>query len=570
MICRRFMYERYFHLQDQPFRLTPDPAYLYLGTKHREGFAHLLFAMREGSGFVAVTGEVGTGKTTLVRALLSETRGDSIAVGYIFNPVLSPVELLQTINAELGIPSRTTSKKQLTDALNRFLLAQKADGGRAVIIVDEAQNLDREVLEQLRLLSNLETETEKLLQIILLGQPELKELLDRPDLRQLSQRVAIRWQLDPLDRDETRKYVRHRIRIAGGDETLFDAKALDLLYDHSGGIPRLVNIIAHRALLVAFTNGRSSVGVDEVAAAATELGESRIPLKAAPPSWIYKAAAGAGVTVAAALVALLLVAPLRDDSTSATTHAPIAKRAEPAREKTTPAKSTTEADGSAAEVTKLEKRLQASDPYTTTAAAAARLVELWTGKAPASDETEADTLDVEAIGARRTLSYLGAKISPELLETIDLPAIVELKTGAKGETRFVLLEKLSNGMAVVRLDQPVSVSRPAFKQLWTGVAHLYWKDGESFRRVLEKGASGPSIEKLQALLAEAGVLRASPSGTYDDDTVTAVTTLQKSYGLPVDGSLTPLTQIVLYNAAARFARPSLTEKAGEDGEKAAP
>jgi len=559
------MYERYFHLRDQPFRLTPDPAYLYLGTKHREGFAHLLFAMREGSGFVAVTGEVGTGKTTLVRALLGETRNDNIAVGYIFNPVLSPIELLQTINAELGIPSRTTSKKQLIDALNRFLLAQKADGGRAVIIVDEAQHLDRDVLEQLRLLSNLETETEKLLQIILLGQPELRELLDRPDLRQLSQRVAIRWQLDALDRDETRKYVRHRVKVAGGDEQLFDAKALDLLYDHSGGIPRLVNIVAHRALLVAFTNGRSAVGADEVAAAATELGESRIPLKAAPPSWIYKAAAGAGVTVAAALVALLLVAPLRDDSTSAPPTTPVAKRAEPAQPKDTSA-----ADGSTGEVTRLEKRLQASDPYTTTAAAASRLIELWTGKSPPSTETEADPLDVEAIGARRTLSYLGAKLTPELLETIDLPAIVELKTGDHGDTRYVLLEKLANGMAVVRLDKPVSVSRPAFKQLWTGVAHLYWKDGESFRRVLEKGTSGPSILKLQSLLAEAGVLRASPSGTYDEDTVTAVTTLQKSYGLPVDGSLTPLTQIVLYNAAARFARPSLTEKAGEDGEKAAP
>ena len=566
MICRHLMYERYFHLRDQPFRLTPDPAYLYLGTKHREGFAHLLFAMREGSGFVAVTGEVGTGKTTLVRALLGETRNDNIAVGYIFNPVLSPVELLQTINAELGIPSRTTSKKQLVDALNRFLLAQKTDGGRAVIIVDEAQNLDREVLEQLRLLSNLETETEKLLQIILLGQPELRELLDRPDLRQLSQRVAIRWQLDPLDRQETHKYVRHRLRVAGGDEGLFDSKALDLLYDHSGGIPRLINIIAHRALLVAFTNGRAAVGTDEVAAAAAELGQSRIPLKAAPPSWIYKAAAGAGVTVAAALVALLLVAPLRDDSTSAPPPTTMAKRAEAAAMKSTPA-----ADGSAAEVTRIEKRLQAADPYTTTAGAAARLVELWTGKVPPSAEIDSDTLDIEALGARRTLSYLGVKLTPELLATMDLPAIVELKTGADGETRFVLLEKFANGMAVIRLDgKPVSISRPAFKELWTGVAHFYWRDGESFHRVLAKGTSGPSILKLQGLLTEAGVLRAAPSGTYDDDTVSAVTTLQKSYGLPVDGSLTPLTQIVLYNASARFARPSLTEKVGENGAKAAP
>src|SRR6185503_6157641 len=155
------MYERFFGFRDQPFRLTPDPKYLYLGTKHREGYAHLLYALKEGSGFVAVTGEVGTGKTTLVRSLLRDGHPD-IAVAYIFNPVLSSIELLQTINAEFGLPSRSTSKKELTDALNAFLLAQKSDGGRAVVIVDEAQNLDPTVLEQLRLLSNLETETDKL------------------------------------------------------------------------------------------------------------------------------------------------------------------------------------------------------------------------------------------------------------------------------------------------------------------------------------------------------------------------------------------------------------------------
>ena len=557
------MYERYFNLRDQPFRLTPDPSDLYLGSKHREGFAHLLFAMREGSGFVAVTGEVGTGKTTLVRALLAETRNDNIAVGYIFNPVLSPTELLQTINAELGIPSRTTSKKQLIDALNRFLLAQKADGGRAVIIVDEAQNLDPEVLEQLRLLSNLETETEKLLQIILLGQPELRDLLDRPDLRQLSQRVAIRWQLDPLDRNETRKYVQHRLRVAGGEASLFDTRALDLLYEHSGGIPRLVNILAHRALLVGFTNGRPSVGADEVTAAAAELGDSRIPLKPVSPGWVYKAAAGAGVTVAAALVALLLVAPLRDDSTSAPLPPPVAsKRSEPA-----PKKSAPPSDTSTTEVLKIEKRLLATDPFTMTATAASRLVELWTAKTPARNEIEVDALDVEALGSRRQLSYLGAALTPALLDSLDLPAIVELRTGVEGDTRFVLLEKFVNGMVVIRLDKPVSVSKPAFNKLWTGVAHLYWKDAESFRRELVKGQSGPPVTKLQTLLTEAGVLRVPPSGNYDDDTAAAVTTLQESYGLPADGAATPLTQIVLYNAAARFERPSLTEEAGEEHEK---
>jgi general secretion pathway protein A len=583
MIPRRRMYERYFNLKDQPFRLTPDPAYLFLGTKHREGFAHLLFAMREGSGFVAVTGEVGTGKTTLVRALLGETRNDNIAVSYIFNPVLSPTELLQTINAEFGLPARATSKKQLTDTLNRFLLAQKADGGRAVVIVDEAQNLDREVLEQLRLLSNLETETEKLMQIILLGQPELRDVLDRPDLRQLSQRVAIRWHLDPLDRQETHRYVRHRLRVAGGDEALFEPKAIDVLYDHSAGIPRLINIIAHRALLVAFTNGRRSVGPDEVAAAAVELGQSRIPIKALPRSWVYKAAAGAAGVTAAAVVALVLVLPMRDDTPGAPSAAvglpPAAKarsteksekldkRASAAAVPAPAQKKETAAEVNPAEVSRIEKRLAATDAFASTAASVARLVELWTGTPPDKNELDADTLDMEAVGARRSLSYLGARLSPALLASVDLPAIVELRVGADGETRYVVIERAGASMVTLHLEKPLSVSRPTFERMWTGVAHLYWKDAEAFRQSFKEGESGPAVTRMQGLLTELGVLRAPASGVYDADTGNAVRTLQTSYGLPADGKAGELTQIILYNAVARFPRPALSSERSKAREK---
>lgn len=545
------MYERYFHLRDQPFRLTPDPAYLFLGSKHREGFAHLLFAMRDGNGFVAVTGEVGTGKTTLVRALLSETRDDNIAVSYIFNPVLSPVELLQTINAEFGLPARSTSKKELTDTLNRFLVAQKADGGRAVVIVDEAQNLDREVLEQLRLLSNLETETEKLLQIILLGQPELRELLDRPDLRQLSQRVSIRWHLDPLDRQETHKYVAHRLRVAGGDEALFEPKALDVLHEHAAGIPRLINIIAHRALLVAFTNGRPTVGPDEVTAAAMELGQSRIPIRTPPRPWLYKAMAGFGVTAAAAVVALLLVLPLRDDAPSAPHEtvlpAPAVRKA-PAVAK--------EAEVNAGELARIGKRLAELEPYGSTRDAISRLVELWTGAVPAAAELDTGTLDMEAIGARHSLSYYGARLSPALLATVDLPAIVELDAG--DGPRFVAVERASDKMVTLHLGKPVSVSRPAFDRLWTGAAHFYWKDGEGLHGVYSEGASGPAVARLQRLLDELGTLSGPGSGNYEAATVEAVKTVQKSYGLPVTGEADALTQLILYNAVARIERPTLS------------
>lgn len=583
MIPQQRMYERYFNLKDQPFRLTPDPAYLFLGTKHREGFAHLLFAMREGSGFVTVTGEVGTGKTTLVRALLSETRNDNIAVSYIFNPVLSPTELLQTINSEFGLPSRATSKKQLIDTLNRFLLAQKADGGRAVVIVDEAQNLDREVLEQLRLLSNLETETEKLLQIILLGQPELRDVLDRPDLRQLSQRVAIRWHLDPLDRQETHKYVRHRLRVAGGDEGIFEPRSIDVLFDHSAGIPRLINIIAHRALLVAFTNGRHTVGPEEIAAAAIELGQSRIPIQAAPRSWAYKVAAGAGVTAAAAVVALLLVLPMQDEGPSAPSAAVVsaptaAGTQNPARPdkktgaNTAPAPSIAapaSAPPNTAEIARIEKRLEAIENFDAAAASVARLVELWTGSAPERKEIEGDTLDMEEVGKRRSLSYVAAKISPRLLASLDLPAIVELGAGDAGETRYVVIERASPNMVTLHLEKPLSVSRPTFERLWTGVAHLYWKDAEGFGGALKEGQSGPAIARMQKLLTELGVLRKAADGVFDADTAGAVRTLQSSYGIPVDGEAGELTQIILYNAVARFQRPALSSERSKPRDKAA-
>ncbi len=271
------MYESFFGLSDLPFRLTPDPRYLFMSAKHREAFAHLVYGIREGSGFVAITGEVGAGKTTLIRTLLAD-HASEVTVASIVNPVLTSTELLQTINAELGIPSRSTSRKELTEELANFLKSNRTAGRRTVIIVDEAQDLDPVVMEQLRLLTNLETETEKLLQVVLVGQPELHGLLQRHDLRQLNQRVTERWHLDKLDRDEAMEYVRHRLRVAGAATDLVDPKALETLYRYTGGVPRLLNILGHRSLLVAFTRSRGRVGVDEVRTAADHQPATTEPL----------------------------------------------------------------------------------------------------------------------------------------------------------------------------------------------------------------------------------------------------------------------------------------------------
>jgi len=245
------MYTSFFGLSEKPFAITPDPRYLYLSERHAEALAHLLYGINESGGFIQLTGEVGTGKTTVVRTLLSRVPHHA-DVAVILNPRVTPVEFLLTICEELGLPVEDADRdsvKQMVDALNRRLLSAHAEGRRIIVIVDEAQNLSADTLEQVRLLTNLETPTQKLLQIILIGQPELRELLDRNDLRQLAQRITGRYHLKPLSREETEGYVRHRLRVAGAAGEIFTPSALREVYRLAAGIPRVVNVTCDRALL---------------------------------------------------------------------------------------------------------------------------------------------------------------------------------------------------------------------------------------------------------------------------------------------------------------------------------
>ncbi|MDH5565570.1 MAG: AAA family ATPase, partial [Myxococcales bacterium] len=248
------MYTDFFGLREKPFELSPDPRYLFLSTAHREVLGHLIYGIEQREGFIAITGEVGTGKTTLCRTLL-ERLGSASEVAFLFNPHVSPVDLLKAINAEFGLSTFGDSAPELIEALNNFLLDKKAEDRNVLVIVDEAQTLSTETLEQLRLLSNLETSTTKLLQIVLLGQPELDDKLESRELRQLRQRIAVHWHLGPLTSGETRDYVRHRLRIAAGRECpIFTDGALATVYRVSGGVPRLINLLCERALLAAYAD----------------------------------------------------------------------------------------------------------------------------------------------------------------------------------------------------------------------------------------------------------------------------------------------------------------------------
>ncbi len=255
------MYQNFFGLKEAPFNVTPDPRFVYFSRHHREALSALLYGIESRRGFIAVTGEIGAGKTTLCRTLLKEIQ-DRIHTAFIFNPKLSEFELLQTIVEDLGIVPKGKRKKDHFDALNRFLLQELEKGINTVVIIDEAQNLTPRALEQIRLLSNLETTREKLLQIILVGQPQLRDLLARPDLAQLYQRITVRYHLPALNREETGKYLAHRLEIAGTDEFPFTPEAVDRIFERSNGIPRLINVLADRALLAAFV--RTSRVIEEV------------------------------------------------------------------------------------------------------------------------------------------------------------------------------------------------------------------------------------------------------------------------------------------------------------------
>jgi general secretion pathway protein A len=265
------MYKFFFGFRENPFKLVPNPAYLFLSKSHEEALAHLTYAVAQGEGFMEITGEVGTGKTTLCRAFL-ENLDHHTTAAYIFNPNLNSLQLLKAINDEFGISSNADNIKDLIDTLNSFLIEQKSKGKHTILLIDEAQNLTNEVLEQLRLLSNLETTKDKLLHIILVGQPELEEKLNSYELRQLGQRIALSCRLIPLNFKEVQNYIQHRIHIASEKPGIhFDSAAYRSIYKYSRGVPRLINIVCDRAILTAFGMDQQKITKDIVAIAIREL-----------------------------------------------------------------------------------------------------------------------------------------------------------------------------------------------------------------------------------------------------------------------------------------------------------
>jgi general secretion pathway protein A len=539
------MYLSFFGLNEKPFAITPDPRYLYLSERHAEALAHLLYGINEAGGFVQLTGEVGTGKTTIVRSLLAQTPKNA-EIALILNPKMTPAEFLLTICEELGIgvpDSALGSLKDLVDILSHYLLRAHAAGRRVVLVVDEAQNLSPEVLEQVRLLTNLETNTQKLLQIILIGQPELRELLARNELRQLAQRVTGRYHLNPLSREETAAYVRHRLRVAGSTADIFAPAALGEAYRLSEGVPRVINVISDRALLGAYTLDRHRVTGSLVRHAATEVFGRRFA-----PRWLpWALTAGIASLLAIATVALWQLQPWSAHATA--TGAPAAAPAATVPAATAPA-SVTPAPAAAPHLAELLTQYNAQ---TDTDSAFARLFTLWGAKyQPGATDpcTQATQQGLECVAERGSFGQLRLYNHPAIL----------LLTDASGASHQVVLTALGDEQASLDLGGAHAVPIGELTRYWLGDFVMLWHPANSPVKPLSAGMRGADVRWLRQSLQRlhGAPADAHASDLFDAQLVSQVRDFQREHQLAVDGIAGVQTQIALASAVAGAGVPLLS------------
>src|SRR5262245_43777324 len=574
------MYEQFFGLADEPFRLTPDPHYLYLSAKHAEALAHLRLGLTESSGFVCITGDVGTGKTTLLRAFLAEL-GPEVSAAYALTPPLSARELLKRICREFGLPGAEDEQTDLLDALHTFLIAQAEAGRTCVVVLDEAQALSVELLEQIRLLLNLETATRKLLRIVLVGQPQLRKLLLDPNLAQLNQRITLRWHLGALSSGETVAYIHHRLAVASGGRSTqrFTRPALRLLHSVSGGVPRLANMVAHRALLAAFVVREPRVTRRSVARAYREI--QAVPLPGTLTLARRVALAGAGLAIGVSLVAFgapqvdWLVgarpapspdsapgtAPALPDATAALVDANAASgpvdRASPA-----PATPTVQAPGRTPlpklTVADLAQRLNRVEPLSSMRAAATAVLTAWGEPALLEDDIRALN-DLEAVAWRHGLEQLQLTANRSMLRLLDLPVILVVRGEGTEQARYVALIGLDESDAVLSVDgELIGIDSDALQRVWNGQAHVIWKDFANLGPTMQPGARGLVVVQLQQLLRRnGGAANLETTGMFDAGTSRAVVECQRGHRLDPGGLVGPLTRIVLYAAGKDYQRPAL-------------
>ena len=548
------MYLEHFNLSERPFSITPNPLFLYMSRCHREALAHLLYGLGEGGGFVQLTGEVGTGKTSLCRCLLEQVP-DNVDLAVVLNPKVTAFELIATVCDELGIKyeENNASIKKLTDVLNEYLLQAHARGRRTVLIIDEAQNLSADVLEQIRLLTNLETPTEKLLQIILIGQPELRTLLQREDMRQLAQRVTARCRLEPLTREETGAYIRHRLHVCGATRPIFNRSAVDRIYRLSGGIPRLINVLCDRALLGAYTEGKLQIDKRIVRQAANEvLADELQPSRAGfRPGLAFVVPLVLVLTSVALYVYwqrpqldhLLEQATAQFSAESPAADPPAADPSPPVSAAPAPdASPQPAAPGSVDSQPGLLETLLPTADESWPLAAWTQLFAQWSVKLPAAVEPEYCVF-ANDLG----LYCLVEKGSWGLLRQYNRPAILELVAG-DGRSVPVVLQHLDDGVAEVFVgNEPFRLDVADVDRYWFGKFTVLLRLPPNRHLMLSAGDRNPDVAWLRQLLeaAQEVKLPADDPQYFDIPLQRQVMDFQRRHGLNPDGVVGKQTLIQL-------------------------
>ncbi|MDM8523649.1 AAA family ATPase [Desulfococcaceae bacterium HSG8] len=593
------MYENFFDFKERPFQLVPNPAYLFLSKCHEEALAHLAYAVSQGDGFVEITGEVGTGKTTLCRVFL-ENLDQDIEAAYIFNPKLNAIQLLKAINDELGIDSKANNTKELIDKLNFFLMERKAEGKKVILVIDEAQNLSKEVLEQLRLLSNLETTTKKLLQVILIGQPELAEMLDSHELRQLAQRITLSYHLTPLNYKETKEYIEHRIRIASRKQGIrFAHTALIAIYRYSGGIPRLINIACDRSILTAYGLNQRKITGSVARASVRELASRgdvrrRSIRERKKPLLIFS-----GICLALLFMIIYLFfrpAPFKDAESSPpvprseTTETKIPAASEGDEKSADEQEQPPETDAVAASeasdqkpgdhselaaepepVEELPRHLDGfltnMDTRSSRNTALKIALELWDTDAiihPHLDDISDPQAFFRLAAKQNGLLIYHVDGDFELVRKLNLPAIVELNspghsspgylaiTGA-GDRKITLKGGNEEERIIVEADQD------DVEFYWAGMAYIPWKNFFGYSGIIPRNAPEDSVLTLKMILQEMGYKDIEINPAYDERTQEAVEDIQEKHGVEVDGLVGPLTKIILYNGMKSLIIPHINQ-----------
>jgi general secretion pathway protein A len=550
------MYKRYFGLRENPFALPPDPRYLYLSLRYQEALAHLMYGITQGGGFVQLTGEVGTGKTMMIRSLLDRLPLD-VNVALVLYPLLSVEEFVLAVCDDLRVPrpENPASLKNIIDTLNRYLLERHAQGQRTVIIIDEAHKLSHEVLEQVRLLTNLETTKEKLLQMLLVGQPELASLLAQPDLRQLAQRITARYNLTPLLPRETAEYVMRRLRVAGAQNPIFTPGALSTVHRLSGGTPRLINTICDRALLGAYGRGKNRVTSGMVRRAAGEIGHV-LPRRF---GYLQRAGIVAGI---AGLVAVGIwqlsnyrPEPLQAVEVAAASTAPV-EPPPPASPAPTPV--TAPAPEPVADEPKpvslaalLDNRAAVLDTDSAFTALFAKWKKDYNQLAGSTGCQRAEKAKLRCIYGTGTWNNL---------RELNRPVVIELQ-GADGQRHQVLVKALKDDNAVLEIaGQAHEFSFAAIERYWYGKYLTLWRPPASGDAALRMGLQGPAVVWLRQALARANgqPVPSRPSVTFDAELAEQVKAFQRRHRLEADGIAGRSTLLHL-DAYSTEPSPTLTQ-----------